>query len=295
MIRFASLLALATFSTAAAAGVGGEIAYSVGRDVFLVNPDGSGKRLIYRGATRASIFSISMKQDGGEMSFEEADAKGQSARLITISYGSTGSATVTRNVTGCRIGGMDTRADGALLVVNTCDGVVKFAPPGSSNFEPVGVPRAAAKVTWMADGSFLYASEAKIWQATMADPSGTAIATQNCVQILKSANAASEALVGVGSACIDGPRIYRLPVPTGSTSNVAAGPDAAYSQDDQCFIFVAPPGRKGAYLLMARLSGGQSVQFGNLAAYNSVDWRGDTAPTGCPLIANDALEFRVVK
>lgn len=294
MIRYASLLALCMTATPAVAGIGGEISYSVGRDVYLVNADGSGKRLIYRGATQTSIFQISMKKDGGELSFEEVAKGGQTAKLITVAYGNSGSAQVTRNVAGCRFA-LDTRSDGALLAVSSCDGVLKLAPAGSSNFQPVGVPRHVSKVAWMADGSFLYASLGQVWRATLASPSGTPIRTQDCVQNINAAHNASEALVSVGQAC-DGPRIDRMLVPAGTVTHVAAGPDAAYSQDDQCFIFVAPPGRRGSFLLMARLEGNDpSVQFGNSANYGSVDWRDDSAPNSCPLIASDAFKFRMVK
>ena len=295
MLRFAVPLALLASSAPALAGTGAEIAYSVGRDVYLINSDGTGKRLLYRGATKTSIFAISMKKNGGELSFEEVSSKGQTGRLITVAYGNSGAAQVTRNVPGCRFD-VDTRSDGALLTVElNCGGVVKFAAPGSSDLQPVGVPRQAAKVAWMPDGSFLYASQGKIWHATLSNPSGTAIANQDCVQSLNTANAASEALVAVGQVC-DGQRIDRLLVPAGTATHIAAGPDAAYSQDDKCYVFVAPPQRRGSFLLKARIDGvGSSVQIGNSGNYGSVDWRGDSQPSTCSLLTNDALEFREVK
>ena len=297
MVRLALLVGLmaSSASASALAGTAAEIAYSVGRDIYLINPDGSGKRLLYRGATRSSIFAISMKKDGGELSFEEVPSKGQAGRLVTISYGTSGAAQIIRNVSGCRFD-MDTRADGALLAVElNCGGVVRFAPAGSSDFQPVGVPRQASKVAWMSDGSFLYSSEGKIWHATLSDPSGTAIANQDCVQNISTANTASEALVSVGQIC-DGPRIDRLIVPAGTATHIAAGPDSAYSQDDQCYIFVSPPQRRGSSLLMARIDGtGSSVPLGNSANYGSVDWRGDSQPGTCRLLTSNALQFREVK
>ena len=295
MHRLALLVALLASSTSAPAGIGAEIAYSVGREIYLVNADGSGKRLLYRGPTKTSIFAISMKKDGGELSFEEASSTGQTGQLVTIAYGNSGMGQVIRSVPGCRFD-VDTRPDGALLVVElNCGGVVKYAAPGSSNLQPVGVPRQASKVAWMPDGSFLYAAEGKIWQATLSSPSGTAIANQDCVQSINTANAASEALVAVGQVC-NGPRIDRMLVPSGTATHIAAGPDAAYSQDDKCYLFVAPPQRRGSFLLMARIDGvGSSVQVGNSANYGSVDWRGDSQPGSCGLLTSGALQFREVK
>lgn len=294
MYRSTLLLALFCAPASATAGTGAEIAYSVGREVYLINSDGSGKRLLYRGAIKTSIFAISMKRDGGELSFEEVAAKGQAGRLITVAYGNSGAGQVIRNVSGCRFD-VDTRPDGAILAVDSCGGVVKFAASGSSDLQSVGVPRQASKVEWMPDGSFLYASEGKIWQATLSNPSGTAITDLDCVQSLGSANAASEVLVATGQACGD-PRIDRLTIPAGTATHLAVGPSAAYSQDDKCYVFVAPPQRRGAFLLMARIDGvGSSVQIGNSAKYGSVDWRGDSQPGTCRLITNDAFEFREVK
>lgn len=295
MLRFAVPLALLISSAPVIAGTGGEIAYSVGREIYLINSDGSAKRLLYRGATKSTIFAISMKKNGGELSFEEVASNGQTARLITVTYGDSGAAQVIRNVPGCRFD-VDTRPDGALLTTESnCGGVVKFAAPGSSDLQPVGVPRQAGKVAWMPDGSFLYTSQGKIWHATLSNPSGTAIANQDCVQSINTANSAPEALVSVAQLC-DGPRIDRLMVPAGTATHIAAGPDAAYSQDDKCFVFIAPPQRRGSFLLKARIDGvGSSVQIGNSGNYGSVDWRGDSQPSSCSLLTNDALRFREVK
>ena len=293
MIRSFLLGVTLVTSSAAVAAVGPPIAYSIGRDVYLVNQDGSGKQLVYRGATRTSIFSISMKKDGGEMSFEEVVSNGQAAKLITIRYGATGAGTVVRSVPGCRFS-VSTRDDGAILAADFCTGAVNYAATATDALTPVAIGRPASKVAWMADGSFLYASQGTIWQATMASPGGIAIRTQDCVQDLAPAHAAGEALVAVGQIC-DGPRIDRMLVPTGTTERLAAGTDSGYSSDDRCFIFVPPRSRRGTSLLIARVDGtGSSVQLGNNANYNSVDWRADSQPATCRLVATDALQFRTV-
>lgn len=292
MLRSLALLALFSISSPVSAGVGGEIAYSVGRDVYLINQDGSGKRLVYRGATGTSIFSISMKSNGGEMSFEEAGKSGQTAKLITIKYGAAGLGSVTRSIAGCRWA-VSTRNDGALLAIDSCDRQVKFMAAGSTALSSLGIDQ-SSKVSWMPDGSFLYARAGTIRHGTLENPTGTQVRAQDCVQNLNGAHAASEALVSVASPC-DGPRIDRMLVPSGSTTHVAAGPDAAYSQDDACYIFISEV-RRGGYLLIAPIDGSsRSVQVGNSAAYKSVDWRGDSQPGTCRLLTNNPLEFREVK
>lgn len=292
MYRSFAFLALSFISTPLTAGVGGEIAYSVGRDVYLINQDGSGKRLVYRGAAGTTIFGISMKSNGGEMSFEEVGKSGQTGKLITISYGTSGLGSVTRNIAGCRWS-VSTRNDGALLAVDSCDRQVKFIAAGSSTLSSLGIDQ-SFKASWMPDGSFLYTRAGTIRAGTLANPTGSQVRDQDCVQNINGAHSASEALVSVGSIC-DGPRIDRMLVPSGSTTHLAAGPDAAYSQDDACYIFISEV-RRGGYLLIAPIDGSsRSVQLGNSASYKSVDWRGDSQPGRCRLLANTALEFRKVK
>ena len=190
MLRaFCFALAL-SIATSATAGVGGQIAYSVGRDLYLINQDGSGKRLLYRGAVGTSIFSISLKKDGGQVSFEEAGSTGRTARLITLGYGPTGNATLLRSIPGCRFQ-VDTRDDGAILAVDMCgDGILRFSSSPSAPLDPVGTPGRVARASWMGDGSFLYASAGKIFLADLLNPAGTPIRAQDCVQDLSAANAA---------------------------------------------------------------------------------------------------------
>jgi hypothetical protein len=292
MTRALAFLALSLISSPLLAGTGGEIAYSVGREVYLINQDGSGKRLLYRGATGTSIFSITMKSNGGELSFEEVGKTGQNGRLITISYGPSGAGSVTRNISGCRWNA-STRDDGALLAVDSCNGRVNFIPAGSSTQTDLGIVQ-STKVSWMPDGSFLYTSGGTIRLGSLANPTGSQISVQDCVQNLNGAHTASEALVSVGSVC-DGPRIDRMLVPSGSVTHIAAGPDAAYSQDDACYIFISPV-RRGAHLLIAPIDGGSgSKPLGSYADYKSVDWRGDSQPTTCQVAASNPLQFREVK
>jgi hypothetical protein len=291
MPRSFAFLALGLISSPLLAGTGAEIAYSVGRDVYLINQDGSGKRLIYRGGTGTSIFGISMKSNGGEMSFEEVAKTGQTGKLITLSYGASGVGSITRNIPGCRWT-VSTRSDGALLAVDSCNREVKFIPAGSSTQTNLGIGQ-SSKVAWMPDGSFLYTSADTIRLGTLANPTGSLVTIQDCVQNLNAAHATPEALVS--QACT-GPTMYRLSIPSGSKTPItAASPDAAYSQDDACFIFISQV-RRGGYLLIAPIDeSSSSVPLGNSAAYKSVDWRGDAQPGTCRLVTSNALQFREVK
>jgi hypothetical protein len=188
---------------------------------------------------------------------------------------------------------VSTRDDGALLAVDSCNGQVKFIAAGSTTQTDVGIGQ-SFKVSWMPDGSFLYTKAGTIRLGSLANPTGSQIRVQDCVQNLNGAHSASEALVSVGSVC-DGPRIDRMLVPSGSATHIAAGPDAAYSQDDACYIFISEV-RRGGYLLIAPFDGSSSsVQLGSSANYKSVDWRGDSQPSACGVAASNALQFREIK
>ena len=277
---------------AAVAGTGGEIAYSLrgGREIYLVNPDGSGKRLLYRAPAKKTVFALDIRHDGGELSFEEVDSSGQTATLKTISYGASGTGTITRQISGGRFDS-DTARDGSLLFVDFVTGDVRLAAPSNSSSASVGVPHRASKVSWLPDGSFLYVSLGQVWRATLDNPTGASLVSRDCVQTLKGAHSAAEALVTTGQACGD-PGIYRLAVePASIGANIVVGQDASYSPDDACFIYIAPEGR-GAYLTIRRLDGTGTVRLGGKANYASVDWRGDSSPQACPVSASSPFRFR---
>lgn len=276
----------------AIAGIGGEIAYSLrgGREIYLVNPDGSGKRLVYRAPAKKTVLGIDMRHNGSELTFEEVDSSGQTGRLKTITYGVSGTGSVVREIIGCRFNS-DTAADGSLLFVDSCNGDLKLIRPASA-VESVGVPGNVSKATWLVDGSFVYAlAGGSIVHATLNDPaSGTTLATQNCVQTLNAAHGANEALVGVGDVCDRS--IKRLDVGAPSLSaSIQDGYYPAYSADDQCFIYLTSEFR-GPTLVIRRLDGtGDPLKF-RKANYASVDWRGDSSPAACPVPAGSAFDFR---
>jgi hypothetical protein len=274
-----------------AAGVGGEIAYSLrgGREIYLVNPDGSGKRLVYRAAAKKTVLGIDMRHNGGELTFEEVDSGGQTGRLKTITYGTSGLGAVVREITGCRFSS-DTAPDGSLLFVDSCNGDLKIIQPGGTA-QSVGVPNNVSKAAWLPDGSFLYASAGAIFRATLGAPaSGTSLAAQDCVQTLNAAHGANEALVGVGDVC--GRAIKRLDVGTPSLgASIQDGYYPAYSPDDQCFIYLTA-GFRGITLVIRRVDGtGIPLQL-RKANYASVDWRGDSSPGACPVTATSPFDFR---
>lgn len=289
MIPRALAIVLLLIPAPAAAGVGGEIAYSLrgGREIYLVNPDGSGKRLVYRAPAKKTVLGVDMRRDGGELSFSEVDSDGQTSTWKTITYGASGMGTTTRSISGCRFAS-DTAADGSVLLVdNMCGGDLKRIAPGENTPVSLGVPRAVFKAAWLPGGSFLYYSAGYVWRATVSSPSGIQVLAYQCIQTLRAAHVTNEALLSCPNT------IDRLALDTASLSpNIAQGTDPSFSSDDACFLYVTPPTRGGSLLKIRRFGGTAEVQLGAKANYASVEWRGDSSPATCPAPATSAFEFR---
>lgn len=309
MIRYALGLALALASAPAQSGVGGEIAYSVGREIYLMNPDGTGKRLVYRGAAKTSIFGISIKHGGGELSFEEVETRAPNAKLKTIAYGPTGLGVVTRDIHGVfgERFDMDMGPDGSVLYTRSPNGDLMYDDAGQAGPVSLGLDRQVSKVAWLPDGTFLYGGYeqmsdqsglvAAIWRGSVANPAGESIVQLDCIQSMNTAHGAgtAEALVRLGDACSNG-ELKRLTVSTKTLSAGSLGSvqSPAYSSDDKCYVYMTPKARGGAYLKIQELDGTRSMVIGGKANYGSVDWRGDASPSACPAVpaVAGAFEFR---
>lgn len=298
-----SLLAIGLLASTAAMAepVGPEIAYSLrgSRDIYLINPDGSGKRLIYRGLRKTAIFALSLRSGGGEIAFEEVDSTGQTGRLRTVEFGASGIGTVTRTIPGCRFDMDFHPTDGSLLLVEmgngaSCSGDIKRLAPGSTTPVSLGIDKDASKVAWLADGvTILFAAEGRIWKAPADGTTAPQeIVAQDCVASLEAAHQRAQALLDVGSVC--GASLDRLTLdPPNLEKGIASGWSPSYAPDDQCFIYIVPAGR-GAYLTIRRSDGsGDESTVGSKANYTSVDWRAaPSQPYGCPVVAPAAVPDR---
>ena len=297
-----AVAALSCSTVALAAPIGPEIAYSVrgSGSVYLVNPDGTGKRQIYRAPARKDVFAISLRSGGGEIAFEEVDSAGQTGRLRTVEYGASGGGTVTRTIEGCRFDMDFHPTDGSLLFVETGNlsgcggGDIKRLAPGSSTPVSLGIQKEASKVAWLNDGATLiFAAEGKIWKAPAnGSTAPQEVLTQDCVGTLAAGHQNAEALLTIGSFC--GASLDRLVLdPVSLEKGIASGQSPSYSPDDQCFVYIAPA-QRGSYLTIRRTQdSGTEVTVGKKANYASVDWRGEpTSPYGCPAAAAAVLPDR---
>lgn len=147
------------------AGVGPEIAYQEqhqnGDEIYLINPDGTGRVLVYKGATKNFVNGLDMRPGGGEL------AVSFRTKLFIVDYDDRGVRTgPARSIPlpnpGCTVGALDYHpSDGSLVMSQACGSTsykVYRLPPGASTFESTplldfNVPTAAR---WSRSGTKLY-------------------------------------------------------------------------------------------------------------------------------------------
>jgi len=147
------------------AGVGPEIAYQEqhqnGDEIYLINPDGTGHSLVFKGPSKYFVSSLDMRPGGGEL------AVALRTRLFIVDYDDRGVKTSSREITiakGCNTGALDYHpSDGSLLVGQSCGSsntkIFRLAA-GASSLDPTPILSFSyyAGVRWSRSGSRIYYS-----------------------------------------------------------------------------------------------------------------------------------------
>ncbi len=285
MIIAAALLATAA---AAEARVGPEIAYSTGSEVYLVNPDGSGKVRIYRGKGNNFISSVSLRKDGGAAAFVENWV------VKFINFTSTGLQQGTvRSIPTCyRSADVNYRPDGQSVVYQELCGsgrsIKLITVPSDANPNPVpqtlvSNPDVIDVGGWDSAGaSFVYTiSNAVGWEVRRhfvggADVLVTSVASPgpqlrfpaispDGSRVIASDWNGSNAISGTGY-------IDEFDSSSGAVlrSNFVAGQRADYSPTDGRILFMAKDGR--SQYLRYLDTNGLTKQIGGSGTFNDVDW-----------------------
>lgn len=274
---FAMTLAFAAlYPVAAAAQVGPPIAYAKGGsrpEIYLVNPDGSGLRLVYRGASRTKIFALDVKPGGGELSFEEvACCSSGPSYLKTVTYAATGTlGTVSRSLSTCRISGIDYHpSDGSVLMVDNCARKVMRLDAGSTTPVDIGVPGSVFTARWLSDGAgFVYGAQGWLNRSTISNPTqSTRLLAMEIMGDFDAGKQSQQLLHSVDDW------IDHILLPAQFNKGVGQGSGASFAPGDQRFIYMTAPRRGLSYLKIRRVDGtGGEERIGAEAAYTSVDWR----------------------
>ena len=258
---------------AQAAGIGPEIAYSTWGSrpaVYLVNPDGSGRRLLYTGPRNSRIGMVDMKPGGGEVSFYEnfGNLAHGEARLKTVTYAATGkTGVVTRSVDGCNYSVDYHPSDGSLLMV-ACSLEVQHLAAGSSTPTIVAPTPGATRARWLSNGTeFVYSAGGMLRRGAIATPQDSYPAIVSTHNFFATAHTSNQALAA------DATRIDLLDFDQGTvvTTSLEIGECPHFSPDDTMFIYMATGGSQ----LMIRpvAVGSRSTPINLRANFSSVDWR----------------------
>lgn len=256
-----------------AAGIGPEIAYSTWGTrpaVYLVNPDGSGRRLLYTGPRNSRIGRVDMKPGGGEVSFYEnfGNLANGPAQLKTVTYAATGKAgVVTRSVEGCNYSIDYHPSDGSLLMV-ACSLEVQTLAAGSSSPTLVASTNGATRARWLSSGTeFVYSAAGRLRRGNLAAPENSYEVMAITHEFFSTAHTSNHALA------TDGTRIDRLDIDAGTVaaSALEIGECPHFSPDDTLFLYMANGGSE--LRIRPAAVGSSSTPIPLRANFSSADWR----------------------
>ncbi len=280
MIRTLSGLALLLASTvAAAAGVGPEIAYvKAGNtsEIYLVDPDGSRVRSLYRSAQRMRIFTLDMKPGGGELAFEEVGSTAATATLKVVTYDDAGSRLSTKSLPVCRILSLDYHPSGSdVLYLDSCSGARRLNTTTMTS-TPLAVPTGINKVSWRGSEELVYnrstASASEILVAPLSAPGSLAAVGE--VRLASSMDVSTS-----------GAAVLVDPVDWGTLSlfNMSSGVEqkdwqighyGRFSPDGLSVVYVSGYDVRGSYVFIRTTNGsGSLVRVASKGPYGPVDWR----------------------
>lgn len=265
---FSALVAMA--SVAAATGTGPAIAYlkdggRQGREVYLVNPDGTGLTRLH---VARGIEQIALRPGGGELAL----SFGGTIRII--GFDERGQPTTTREIKGqILVGDMDYRADGTLLY-NIASGPqqVRLLPSGAAQSSLLFT--VAGNITglrWMRDGESVIFTQDDVVKKR--DPAGTVttLASPGYFPAHFGMRRTDDRAI-----VTDWYKSSTIDLTTGALSPTCKPMSLVrFSDTDVEMVYRTPAGPiNGSYLIVQKsdCSGG-TFRLGGRGGYLDVDWR----------------------
>lgn len=272
-----AVLLLAT--AASAAGTGPEIAYvksGTYSEIYLVDPDGTRLRLLYRSKQRMRIFTLDMKPTGGELAFEEVGNTASTATLKILRYDNAGSLQETKALPVCRILSLDYHPSGSdLLYHDSCAGARRLDTNAMTS-SPLGVPAGTNKVVWRNASQLIYnrstAAASEVLVAPLSNPTSTTVVGE--VRLASSMDVSTS-----------GNWLLVDPVDFGALSlfNMASGTEqkdwqighhGRFSPNDLQVAYVTGYDVRGQYIMIRNVSGpGAPFRLAGKGVFGPLDWR----------------------
>lgn len=271
---------LLTGTAATSAGTGPQIAYvkaGTYSEIYLVDPDGSRLRLLYRSGQRLRIFSLDMKPGGGELAFEEVSCcTSTNATLKVVRYDDAGTRLETKSLPVCRILSLDYHPSGSdLLLVDSCSGAKRLNTATMSS-TALSIPAGTNKVAWRNSTQLVYnrstTTASEMLVAAVSSPgAATVVGTTDLAQSMDVSTAGDRVLVDP----VDYGWLDMFNLNSGAnTSNFQIGHSGRFSPDDQYVVYASGYDVRGSYLMIRRTDGsGAPSRLASKGPFGPVDWR----------------------
>ena len=281
MTRSISALAILLASSAAMAADDGsqQIAFvkaGTYSEIYLVDPDGSRLRSVYRAPQRMRIFTLDMKPGGGELAFEEVGATASTATLKVVRYDSSGAKLSTKSLPVCRILSIDYHPSGSdLLYLDSCAGARRL-DTSTMISTPVAIPAGVNKVSWRGSAELVYnrstPTASEVLVAPLSAPADARVLGEVRLAEWMDVSTSGNALL------VD-------PVDWGTLSffNMSSGieqPDwqighyGHFSPDDTRVVYLSGYDVRGGYIFIRRTDGaGTPFRLASKGAFGALDWR----------------------
>jgi len=256
-------------------------------DLYLINPNGSGKVLLYSSPNKSNIGLIDMDPTSNRLVITESSSKG--FKIITYNAAGVRQSVTSVNPDGCFVEGIDFHpSDGSLLVSRYCQvtGVLEVRRYTSSGYDSfalynAGDPQtdAIGTVRWIGDGSGFLLQHANvdsgghIQRHTLSSPSAPVDVWYNS-DYTKGYQTFDVARCPSSTDCTklvasDGQNLYEVNFDNfGGTTPVLlrAGNDGHYSPDNSQMLYRIPA--KGGQQLMI-----ESTTLVSKVSAGAKDWR----------------------
>jgi hypothetical protein len=267
-------------SAGTAAGTGPQIAYvkaGTYSEIYLVEPDGSRLRQLYRSGLRLRIFTLDMKPGGGELAFEEVSCcSATNATLKIVRYDNAGTRLETKSLAVCRISSLDYHPSGSdLLYYDSCAGARRL-DTSTMTSTPLGIPSGVNKVGWRNAAELVYnrstAAASDMLVAPLSDPgSATLVGTTDLAESMDVSTAADRVLVDP----VDYGFLDMFNLNSGAnTTNFQIGHYGRFSPDDQYVVYVTGYDVRGSYVMIRRTDGaGAPFRLASKGPFGALDWR----------------------
>ena len=274
--------------TAATAQVGPEIAYAKANrspEIHLINPDGTGDRLLYSAPRGTEIFHVDIRPGGGQLALEDhttpkGAANPTNSAIKIIDYDANGvvvGSVRTLQLT-CLTGSLDYHpTDGTLLYRNCSPQRIYRLNTTTMASSDLGLVHDAFIASWLDATGILYhvnstnLADRKLWTVSTADLTAPTEVVASPPGTLDTSTSGDNALLSPGSDV----RLVDVTAKTIGTFQTEAQ-RGHFSPDDQKVIYITGItfGKQGQFIIIRNFDGsGSPMNLVGRGKFTALDWR----------------------